>query len=355
MSSTEHHHGEYKVAGGKLVVADLDVADGTIARANLNGDFFLEPDEALEDLNAALTGLPADASHATLRDAVVHGLREGAAMIGFDAAAVATAARRALGHATTWADHEWEILPPVDLPIATNVALDEVITRDVAAGRRKPTLRLWDWSERAVVIGSFQSLANEVDPAGAAAHDVTVMRRISGGGAMFMEAGNCITYSLSAPASLVDGVSFADSYPFLDAWVMEALADVGIEAHYKPLNDIATAHGKIGGAAQKRLANGGLLHHVTMSYDIDADKMMQVLRIGREKISDKGIASATKRVDPLKRQAGRSRAEIFDVMMGVFERRYGAQRAALDPETLARAEELARTKFTADEWVQRVP
>ena len=41
----------------------------------------------------------------------------------------------------------------------------------------------------------------------------------------------------------------------------------------KPLNDIATPHGKIGGAAQKRLAGGAMLHHVTMSYDIDADKI----------------------------------------------------------------------------------
>ncbi|WP_309079886.1 biotin/lipoate A/B protein ligase family protein [Zhihengliuella sp.] len=349
------HHGEYKVVDGKLVVVDLRVEEGRVATANVNGDFFLEPDEALADLNAALTGLPADASHGTLVEAVVQGLRPEASMIGFDAAAVATAARRALGHASTWADHEWEILPPQDLPIATNVALDEVLTRQVAAGERKPTLRLWDWSERAVVIGSFQSLRNEVDAEAAAEHDVTVMRRISGGGAMFMESGNCITYSLYAPVSLVDGLSFADSYPFLDGWVMEALAAVGIRAHYKPLNDIATKQGKIGGAAQKRLANGGLLHHVTMSYDIDADKMMQVLRIGREKISDKGIASARKRVDPLKRQAGRSREEILETMMQVFETRYGARRARLDDETLGRAEALAEEKFLAPEWIGRVP
>ena len=86
----------------------------------------------------------------------------------------------------------------------------------------------------------------------------------------------------------MDGISFADSYAFLDAWVMAALEKLGISAFYVPLNDIATEQGKIGGAAQKRLANGGMLHHVTMSYDIDADKMVEVLRIGKEKLSDKG-------------------------------------------------------------------
>ena len=63
------HHGEYKVVGGKLVVVDLDTADGVITDVSLNGDFFLEPDDALEDLNDALRGLPIDASHSTIRDA----------------------------------------------------------------------------------------------------------------------------------------------------------------------------------------------------------------------------------------------------------------------------------------------
>ncbi|WP_345474411.1 biotin/lipoate A/B protein ligase family protein [Glutamicibacter ectropisis] len=349
------HHGEYKVVGGKLVVVDLESNDGTITDVSLNGDFFLEPDEALEDLNEAVRGLHTDASHSTIRDAVTSNLREGAVMFGFDADAVARVVRRALGHATKWEDHEWEILGPEIIPITEQVALDEVLTRQIAKGQRKPTIRFWDWNEGAVVIGSFQSLKNEVDMEQADEYGIQVVRRISGGGAMFMEAGNCITYSLYAPESLVDGMSFADSYPFLDAWVMEALANIGLKAHYKPLNDIATEAGKIGGAAQKRLANGAMLHHVTMSYDIDAQKMTQVLRIGREKISDKGITSAVKRVDPLKSQTDLGRMEIINVMMDTFAQRTGAQPAQLDEETRQTARELAETKFATDEWTARVP
>lgn len=349
------HHGEYKVVGGKLVVVDLEAEDGVITHASLNGDFFLEPDDALEDLNAAITGLPSDASHSTIRDAVNTNLREGAVMFGFDADAVARVVRRALGHATKWEDHEWEILGPQIIPVAEQVALDEVLTRQIAKGTRKPTIRFWDWDESAVVIGSFQSLKNEVDMEQADHYDIKVVRRISGGGAMFMEAGNCITYSLYAPESLVDGMSFADSYPFLDEWVMQALAKTGIHAHYKPLNDIATDAGKIGGAAQKRLANGAMLHHVTMSYDIDAQKMTQVLRIGREKISDKGITSAVKRVDPLKSQTELGRMEIIDVMMKTFAERTGATRVELDEAARAEAQALAAKKFDTQEWTARVP
>ena len=348
-------HGEYKVPGGKLVVADLSITDGAISSVSINGDFFLEPDEALVDIEGAIRGLPATVSHDEIAQSVQRSLRPEAVLFGFDPRSVATAVRRALGLATGWGDHAWEVLGPTPYPIAVNVALDEVITRQVAAGLRAPTMRLWEWNEPAVVIGSFQSLRNEVDAQAAERFGVQVVRRISGGGAMFMEAGNCITYSLALPTSLVDGMSFADSYPFLDSWVMESLEKVGVNARYVPLNDITTDAGKIGGAAQKRLAGGAMLHHVTMSYDIDADKMTQVLRIGREKISDKGIASAKKRVDPLKRQTGRSREDILATLAGVFTQRYGATAATLDEATLAEATELARTKFSTPEWTARVP
>ncbi|MFJ5956240.1 biotin/lipoate A/B protein ligase family protein [Paenarthrobacter sp. NPDC092416] len=348
-------HGEFKVPGGKLVVVDLEVKDGRFANVSLSGDFFLEPDEALVDINAALTDLSADLSAADIAAAVAAGLPEGATLFGFSAEAVAVTVRRALSKATGWADHPWELIPPSVLPTQVNVALDEVLTEEVGAGRRNPTLRFWDWEEPSVVIGSFQSVRNEVDPEGVARHGVTVVRRISGGGAMFMEAGNCITYSLYIPQTLVDGISFADSYAFLDAWVMAALEKLGITAFYVPLNDIATDQGKIGGAAQKRLANGGMLHHVTMSYDIDADKMVDVLRIGKEKLSDKGTRSAKKRVDPLRRQTGLARSAIIQAMQEVFAERYGAQESRLSAEELAEARSRVETKFGTEEWLYRVP
>jgi len=353
--SASRQHGEYKVPGGKLVVVDLDVADGLLANVSVSGDFFLEPDEALLDINRGLTGLPEGTTASELAAVVTASLPPDAALLGFSADAVAIAVRRALAKATSWADHHWNLIAPTVLPTEINVALDEVLTEEVGAGRRNPTLRFWDWQEPSTVIGSFQSYRNEVDPDGVVKHGIKVVRRISGGGAMFMEAGNCITYSLYLPQTLVDGLSFADSYPFLDAWVMAALEKLGITAFYVPLNDIATDQGKIGGAAQKRLANGGMLHHVTMSYDIDADKMVEVLRIGKEKLSDKGTRSAKKRVDPLRRQTGLARADIISAMMEVFAERYSATTSELTDAELDTARERVATKFGTEEWLHRVP
>jgi lipoate-protein ligase A len=349
-------HGEYKVPGGKLVVVDLDVTDGVLADVRVSGDFFLEPDEALDAINASLTGLPSTADTRVLTERVDAGLGPDAVLLGFSPQAVAIAVRRALARATEWHDHDWHLVHEGPQDPATHMAIDEVLAVDVAAGRRPPTLRIWEWAKPCVVIGSFQSLRNEVDAEGARRHGIEVVRRISGGGAMFIEPGNTITYSLYAPTSLIDGMSFADSYAYLDDWVLGAFnEDLGVRAWYQPLNDITSDGGKIGGAAQKRLATGAVLHHVTMAYDIDAAKMLEVLRIGREKLSDKGTASAGKRVDPLRRQTGLAREEIVDRMVAHFRRRYGLVNDTLTEGDLDAAAALVATKFGIAEWTARVP
>ena len=348
-------HGEFKVPGGKLVVVDFDLEDGRIVNFRLAGDFFLEPDSALELIDAAVNGLPADAAAAHIASAVQRALPEGAMLLGFTPEAVATAVRRALQKATSWKDYEWQLIQGGAVAPAMQMALDQVLAEEVAAGRRKPTLRIWEWDSPAVVIGSFQSVKNEVDLENALKYGFTVVRRISGGGAMFMEADSVITYSIYAPSDLVQGMSFADSYAFLDEWVITTLRSLGIDAFYQPLNDIVSAKGKIGGAAQKRLGSGAVLHHVTMSYDMDGDKMVEVLRIGREKLSDKGTTSANKRVDPLRSQTGLTRIEIINRMIATFTGLYGLSASEITPAETAKATQLVAEKFGTRDWLHRVP
>lgn len=253
-----------------------------------------------------------------------------------------------------WRDFDWQLIHEGPEQPAMHMALDAVLADEVGAGRRPPTLRIWEWAAPAVVIGRFQSLQNEVEPTGAQRHGITVVRRVSGGGAMFVEPGNTITYSIYAPDALVRGMSFQESYAYLDDWVLEALGELGIRAWYQPLNDIASDAGKIGGAAQARRGRA-VLHHVTMSYDIDADKMTEVLRIGKEKLSDKGIASAKKRVDPLRSQTGMPRGEIIARMLDVFRRRYGLTPGALRDTEREQAREQADAKFSTPAWTAQVP
>jgi lipoate-protein ligase A len=348
-------HGEYKVPGGKLVVVDLDVVDGRIANFRLAGDFFLEPDDALDAINRSVEGLPVETDAASLASAIRRGLPDGATLLGFSPEAVGTAIRRSLAGAADWRDFDWQLIHSKAVSPRVHLALDEVLTAEVGAGRRGPTLRIWEWDDSAVVIGSFQSVKNEVDLDQARENGFEVVRRVSGGGAMLMKKGQVITYSLYVPAELVQGMTFADSYAYLDDWVLTALQSLGIDARYQPLNDITSTAGKIGGAAQKRLGNGAVLHHVTMSYDMDGELMARVLRIGREKLSDKGTKSAAKRVDPLRSQTGLSRAEIIDRMKHTFVSLTGATVGDVTVEEYAAAAALAESKFASDAWLNRVP
>ena len=89
-------HGEYKMPGGKLVVADFAVRDGKLTRVRISGDFFLEPDSALTMIDVALECMPA-AADSTHHAAVIQAaLEPNVRMFGVSPEAIAVAVQRAL-------------------------------------------------------------------------------------------------------------------------------------------------------------------------------------------------------------------------------------------------------------------
>src|SRR5690606_14504909 len=119
----------------KLVVVDLEERDGRIADFRLAGDFFLEPDEALGAIDAAVNGLPATASATEIGEAIKAALPADATLLGFTPESVGVAIRRALQHASSFADYEWTIIDDEPRLPLLHVALDEVLTEEVGAGR----------------------------------------------------------------------------------------------------------------------------------------------------------------------------------------------------------------------------
>ncbi|WP_243386597.1 lipoate--protein ligase family protein [Bifidobacterium primatium] len=296
----------------------------------------------------------------------------------------------------------WSTLTPcVDVVIdaepynpAMQMALDEVIARRVAAGRMPPTLRFWRWGSPAVIIGAYQSVRNEVDEHAAAAAGFTVVRRMTGGGAMFVRPDDTITYSLYVPAGFTAGLTAGESYRLCDDWAFKALHAIGIPAVPQPLNDIATSDGgKIGGAAQRRFPAprqvpghdehsmehpdrsvslqrpvagekgsavtsglGCILHHVTMAYDIDAELMTHVLHISKEKLVDKAVSSAKKRVTPLRTLTALSREAVVESMRDHALADIPSSRpSVLSADVIDEARSLAVGKYETREWTYRIP
>ncbi len=374
-------HGECKTPGGKLVAADVAVTDaGLLAGVRVHGDFFVEPAASarptLDAVAAALTGTPADQDVPALAARVRAAVPFGVELVGTTPEAVAVAVRRAVtGHeddaptpagsarigtftaadiarlTASWHGLPWRVLPERPLSAAVNVALDEVLSDAVGAGLSPPTVRFWRWSEPAVIIGRTQSLANEVDPVAARDMGVTVVRRMTGGGAMFLQPHGAVTYSLYLPDAHLEGLSVRASYEVCEAWVVAGLRALGVDAHHVPINDIACAEGKIGGAAQAR-RRGVVLHHTTIAYDMDPGDMVRVLRIGREKLRDKGTASAQKRVSPLARQTGLSRDAVAAHLQRHFHAQFGGTVDALTTDELAAADALAARKYRTPAWTE---
>ena len=284
------------------------------------------------DAHAVATAFMRAFAHAdmgTMQAAQVS-LRSGVSMHEPNAlAASGTGAENAEEQDVQWHERWLQLAPEVvlDAPRDPQEQMDTDVqwAREVAEGLRKPTMRFWQWSAPCVVIGRFQSLRDEVHEDVAREEGLQVVRRSTGGGAMFIEPGNTITYSLYAPADFAAGIDIAHSYRLCDAWLIQALRGLGLDVRFSGLNDIASQYGKIGGAAQRRFpaprgsadtgGGGAILNHVTLAYDIDAEKMGRVLNVSQEKMRDKAVRSAVKRVDPLKRQTGMGRDELVGYLM----------------------------------------
>ncbi|MFB6294568.1 MAG: biotin/lipoate A/B protein ligase family protein, partial [Candidatus Nanohaloarchaea archaeon] len=105
-----------------------------------------------------------------------------------------------------------------------------------------------------------------------------------------------------------------------------------------------------GGSAQARWSDT-VLHHTMLAYDLDLEKMLQVLKIGEEKISDKAIESAAKRVSPLSEQVDLPREEIVDAMVTRFAQHRSVRNGSLTEDEVAAAQDLVQEKYGTDEWL----
>lgn len=279
--------------------------------------------DAVADIGMSAGFQPADMS---LNSLVADAVAETGPLA--EAASYGLCGHRATPHAgwpSDWRDR-WRRLAPVvvhDTPRspAEQMAIDEQWAREVAAGERPASLRFWEWSSPAVVVGRFQSIPDEVHVDEAERLGFTVVRRCTGGGTMVVQPGGAITYSLYAPQWFVDGMDAAEAYRLCDSWLIDALRGLGVDARFQGLNDIAVANdtcrgtvdgrepaqwGKAGGAAQRRFpapqdsnGPGAVLHHTTLAYELDGALMARLLNTSPEKLSDKAVRSASKRVTPL--------------------------------------------------------
>ncbi len=233
-----------------------------------------------------------------------------------------------------------------------NMALDEAIMETVRAGTSLPTIRFYGWNPSAVSIGYFQGILNEVNLDATGEAGVDVIRRQTGGGAVYHDCLGEITYSLIAPIEMFP-INIIKSYQVICEDIIYALKKIGIEANFEPVNDIISGGQKISGNAQTR-KGGILLQHGTILYNVDVDKMFTLLNVSDKKTVDKLIKSVKKRVTSVSDKVDASMQDLLIALEEGFSRnRIIRVEDYLDSE-LSRAGELTKEKYQTEAWNHRL-
>lgn len=204
-------------------------------------------------------------------------------------------------------------------------------------------LRIYGWKPPAVSIGYFQSMDLEIDVHECRRRGIDLVRRITGGGAVYHE--DELTYSFLTNAFSND---IMQSYISICNPVVQAIRKLGFDARFAPLNDIVIGKGiKVSGNAQTRRMNV-LLQHGTVLLDVNVEKMFRFLRVPSEKIKDKLIHDVKKRVTGL----NRSFDEVAQNLKMSFSEGFDAELLSdrLTAEEYSRVHSLIEEKYSSDSW-----
>ena len=200
--------------------------------------------------------------------------------------------------------------------------------------------RLWR-NAPSIIVGRHQNSWEEVNVPYIRQHHIPVIRRLSGGGAVFHDLGN-INYSFI----VLDAGDF--DFSFFTGPIIRALRALGVDAGPSGRNDISIGEEKISGGAQFR-SGGVTLHHGTLLFDADLDVLSRALRPSEDKFQSKAIKSIRSRVCNIKPHL-KEPLPVIEFQERIVSGIEGLEPLALNVLALEEAERLALGKYSAWEW-----
>lgn len=259
---------------------------------------------------------------------------------------------------------KWRYITAEKESVSHGLAADEFLMNQystwAASDCPEPALRIYTFQDHCALVGRFQSLDAEVDVDACKRLGVDVNRRVTGGGAVIMgENQLMVTLASSVDHPIVPSHP-ARILPKMARGIIMGLAELGIEAEYRPKNDIMVGGKKIGGTAICIEETGAFLYQASIILDFDIPLMLQTLRLTAEKISDKGINSFDERITTVSRELGSpiSMHQAGESICRGFEQAFkiSAIHSPFTPSELTQIECLENEKYLSDDWInQRQP
>ena len=222
-----------------------------------------------------------------------------------------------------------------------NLAFEEYVLTHRTDG---DYLLLWQ-NDNTIVVGQNQNTEAEINRAFVEAHGIRVVRRATGGGAVYHDLGN-LNYSFISDA---EGVHHADMTRFTQP-IVAALQGLGIQAEASGRNDILAEGRKVSGTAQ-RLVGGRILYHGTLLFDSDPSMVAGALQVDPEKFKSKSTKSVRSRIGNIRAllRADMTLPAFWDYLKKVLAGS-GMVAGALTAEETAAVEALKRSKYDTWEW-----
>lgn len=193
-----------------------------------------------------------------------------------------------------------------------------------------------------VSIGYHQLASREVAVDFCRAHDISIARRMVGGGAVLLDPGQ-VFFHLIFPGG---HSSVNDLFAALLPGVINAYQKMGVPAEIRPLNDIVVGPRKLGGTGAATLGQS-LVFVGSLLFDFDRDLMVQVLKVPSEKFRDKMLTSLRDYMTTLREELG-ERTPSHEEGARILAEAYGELlEEPLEPGTLTEAEEARTREFEA--------
>ncbi len=256
--------------------------------------------------------------------------------------------------------HDWRYIQEDACSADYGLAADEFLRSNSAAG---PSLRLYTYRSHCALAGRFQNIQAEIDLDFCLEAGIDFGRRPTGGGAIIMGAGQlgvCFTapdhYALTeASGKLPPG----QIYRVLSGPIIEALAEMGIDAEFGGRNDLEVDGKKIAGLGVCYDVSGAMLFHASILVDLDVDLMLRVLKVPAQKIEGKAkIKAVEQRMTTVSRLLGRNVTsdEVRDRVKEAYARSFsvGLDNQPFSETETSQIDRLAEDRFRSDDWIYQL-
>ncbi|MCL1993833.1 MAG: lipoate--protein ligase [Spirochaetes bacterium] len=237
---------------------------------------------------------------------------------------------------------KWRYIRSENTDPALNLALEQYVFDHM--DRQNSYMMLWQ-NANAIIVGKHQNTVEEINTSFVKEHDVKVIRRLSGGGAVYHDLGN-INFTFITDK---EGEDF--DFAFFCRPMVEILQSFGVDAKTGGRNDMTIEDMKFSGNSQY-IKQGRIMHHGTLMFDSDLNVLSRALTVSKDKIESKGIKSTRSRVTNIRPHMARDCTvkEFMDILELELVKRLEAEKIPFQTINMEGVERLRDNLYGTWEW-----